>query len=237
MEKKRQDAMKEQQKQRELETKQFLKKTKVPIKFKKKITSYIPFNILIKTLSEIGMDDIEFDLFHELLTPFTWNEEDTGCALRLFFELISTFVPQFRDEGDVSELHLKVIAFLRTVECYEFFGLLLQFSYWNIIHPVSRAVVKHYRNVYPERFQDTIKFQTHKFKRHYDDDIDSDTMSQSSNSHSISSSTVRSNRISIDGGLSIASETSLDANEKESLFVKLEQCMSNLNKKVGICCS
>lgn len=110
----------------------------------------LSFKLLIKTLCEVGVNDLEVKNFKALLNPVTFDTEDIGCALRSFFECMPAFVPQFKDEGEIPIIHLKVIKFLRDPLCENFFGILLRYSYWNVIHPIARAVLKNEKLSHPE---------------------------------------------------------------------------------------
>lgn len=110
----------------------------------------LSFRLLIKTLCEVGVGDLEVMRFKEMLRPISFDNEDLGCALRSFFECMPAFVPQFKDEGEIPTLHLKVIKFLRDPSCETFFGLLLRYAYWNVVHPICRAVLKNGKLAHPE---------------------------------------------------------------------------------------
>jgi hypothetical protein len=110
----------------------------------------------------------------------------------------------------------------------QFFGLILNYCYWNCIHPVARAVLKTavfqkpelFDNNYP-RFMSTGDNKTSKL-------INSTTDDDSIESQS-------STGISMDSSVdfaSIGSESSYTAQEKENLYLKLEICIITLNKKV-----
>lgn len=115
----------------------------------------LSFRLLIKTLCEVGVNDLEVKSFREMLKPVTCDTEDIGCALRSFFECMPAFVPQFKDEGEIPTIHLKVIKFLRDPLCESFFSLLLRYGYWNVVHPIVRAVLKDGKLAHPEMFNST----------------------------------------------------------------------------------
>ena len=115
----------------------------------------LSFRLLIKTLCDLGPEDLQLCFFREMIKPISFDAEDLGSALRSFYECIPAFVPQFKDEGEIPDIHLKVIKFLRNPDCTIFFGYLLNYGYWNVIHPVARAVLKDCKLARPDIFTST----------------------------------------------------------------------------------
>lgn len=203
-----------------VDTDETRKKSKVPRK--KKINPMVPYEQLIANM--LALDEVELSSAHlrRLVNPISFDEHDTGSALRSFFECISTFVPQLTDVGEVTPIHLKVISFLKDPVVDEFFGLILNYVYWNCIHPIARAVLKTAVS-YDSKIFD---YKSPQFMPDYSDE---DSVSSSSQSASVS--VVPS--ISSAGFASLGSETSMKSEEKEHLFLKLEDSNARLSKKMN----
>jgi hypothetical protein len=187
------------------------------ITFKKQLEkNTMSFRLLLKTLCELGVEDFEVVSFKELLTPLTFDQEVTGYALKSFFEFLPFFVPQFKDEGELPAIHLKVIKFLQYPICEQFFSLLLHYVYWNVVHPVARAVVN------SGKLSDLEMF--------------SDSRSDNSGTRALALSPVKRNgchTIDETDDLSAMIESARSrsgSGEKEELFLKLENCMNKLSK-------
>ena len=204
-----------------VDTDETRKKSKVPRK--KKINPMVPYEQLIANM--LALDEVELSSAHlrRLVNPISFDEHDTGSALRSFFECISTFVPQLTDVGEVTPIHLKVISFLKDPAVDEFFGLILNYVYWNCIHPIARAVLK-------TAVSYDSKIFDYKSPQFVPGCSDEDSVSSSSQSASVSVSVVPSS--SSGGFASLSSETSMKSEEKEHLFLKLEDSNARLSKKV-----
>ena len=180
-------------------------------------------------LLTMSPESIASTSFRKLVTPISYDEQDTQSALRSFFECITAFVPQLTDVGEVKPIHLKIIEFLRDPTIDQFFGLTLNYCYWNCVHPIARAVLKtalsHNAAIlntnYP-RFMSSGDKTKSKFTSTSDDDS---IETQSSAGLSIESSAFEF--------ASIGSDSSYTVQEKENMYLKLEICITALNKKVS----
>lgn len=201
---------------------------------RKKVLQNVTWVDLINNLKALGPVELSSSKFKALMDPITYDAEDTGLALQTYFESMTSFISQLSGVGGVSELHLQLITFLRDPQCAEIYGLLLNYTYWNIIHPVARTVlmeVLHMRFDTSELHQSRIRQRSSLFQSIPDDNTTVTTESASSYDDNTSYDNTRT---SVGQMPSLQSSTSLEGSEKEKMYLKLEYCIDNLFKEVRI---
>jgi hypothetical protein len=199
---------------------------------RKKVSQNVTWVDLINNLKALGPIELSSSRFKALMEPVRFDAEDTGLALQTYFESMTSFITQLSGVGGVSELHLQLITFLRDPQCAEIYGLLINYAYWNIIHPVARTVlmdVLHMRfetaELHVPRIhvpQRMVPFQSTPF--------DDCTTATSNSERSFEESDLPS----LGSVPSMQSSTSLEGSEKEKMYLKLEHCIDNLFKVVSI---
>jgi hypothetical protein len=79
--------------------------------------------------------------FRVLLKPPEFDRDDLLCSVHNFISTLADYVPSIRN--DKSFVTFKTIrSFLSANESTRLYGLLIHFSYWNVIHPVARMTVR-----------------------------------------------------------------------------------------------
>jgi hypothetical protein len=195
---------------------------------RKKVSQNVTWVDLINNLKALGPLELGSSKFKALMQPVRFDAEDTGLALQTYFESMTSFITQLSGVGGVSELHLRLITFLRDPQCAEIYGLLINYAYWNIIHPVARTVLMEVLNLRLETVeihnprvpQRKMLFQSTPF--------DDSTCATSNSGYSYEESDITS----LGSVPSMQSSTSLDGSEKEKMYLKLEHCVDNLFKEV-----
>ena len=175
--------------------------------------------------------------FKKLLRPLEVDDEELLKFTSCFNLTISEYIPQFK-EVEMEPLRNQIIKFLESPLCTRFFGLLTHFVYWNVIHPFARRAVTvasamvSTNNVSMNLFPNTPLLE----KQSSVDSKSSKLMQRFSPTSQYNADQQSDGASTVCGGMSVSSETSLSMNEKETLYVQLEECMGQLKIQVRLYC-
>lgn len=163
--------------------------------------------------------EIQTDGFRALLVPPSYRKSDVDGSIMLFCRNLGSYAPRIKDDktGDTFNEVKKVVSCKLAVTLYQ---KLLEFAYWNVIHPWANDLytrAQHYANL--TGVTTGVDFL----------DVDDEaSIGQASASENASG-----NRFG-EGGQSLAgTEASMGAKEKERLFLELQEALMVMKRKIG----
>jgi hypothetical protein len=86
--------------------------------------------------------------FKSLLKPPQFGAVDIQNALFSFITSLPDYIPAVKHDKTF-ELFKSVRRLLKSAQCVQLYGLLIHFSYWNVIHPTVRHTIQTLRNAQP----------------------------------------------------------------------------------------
>ena len=170
-------------------------------------------------VDSLGIKEIQSKHFKSMLRPLSVGPQQVKIPVETFVGALADYVPSILDDTS-GRLYTKLSYFLKSDSCVRLYGLLSHFIYWNIIHPCVRRACLQGQIIDPS-------------------EIPMRTTLQRDNSYELNESGATSgtgmileDNNSITGGSigTLDSATSLDQDEKEILFLQLQECYIDLQK-------
>lgn len=163
--------------------------------------------------------EILTDDFRSLLVPPSYRKSDVDGSIMLFTRNLGSYAPRIKDDttGDTFNEVKKIISSTLAVTLYQ---KLLEFAYWNVIHPWANDLytrAQHYANV--------TGATTRVGPLDGDDDM---SIGQGSAAENASGQEMGEGTHSLAG-----TEASMRLVEKEKLFLEVQEAMLVVKRKIG----
>lgn len=176
-------------------------------------------------VDSLGIEEIKSKKFKSMLRPLSVGPQQVKIPVETFIVALVDYVPSILEDTS-GRLYTKLSYFLKSDSCVRLYGLLSHFIYWNIIHPCVRRACLQGQIVDPSDLPMRPTLQRH----------NSSLYELNESGATSGTSMILEDNNSITGGSigTLDSATSLDHDEKEILFLQLQECYIDLQKVTRI---
>ncbi|RYH20456.1 hypothetical protein EON65_23375, partial [archaeon] len=86
-------------------------------------------------------DKMTAEKFRILMKPPEFDRDDLLCSVHNFISGLADYVPSIRNDKTFT-VFKSIRSFLTSNDSSRLFGLLIHFTYWNVIHPTARSTMR-----------------------------------------------------------------------------------------------
>jgi hypothetical protein len=96
---------------------------------------------IIDSMKQIlDIDHRVVEKFKIMLKPPEFDNDDILCAIQIFMRSITDYIPSIKQDKTFT-VSKSIRSMLDHPETVRFFGLMIHYCYWNIIHPLTRNIM------------------------------------------------------------------------------------------------